>query len=550
MLLSLVTGALLGRHCDHGAAASFDATAAAMALWFVALAVVSFSGLIVEGIAVRSMLSLSQEYVKADRFRRRPLPRAGDADTVGAELGALYAPPRVGRFASRALHRAVPLRADSAGIVGLWPGHGCAADRRGRDSAVGHRTVMQMFMPMGLSQLARAMADGESSGASSRPEEPLTKPRSRLMKLQACIRWSAIAISVALVVAVLVAYFTSGNTCDAPNTAAPGNPMKAIVYCDYGTADVLKLEDIEKPTPEDNQILVRVRAAAVNPLDWHYMRGTPYIMRMGTGLRKPKDTRLGVDFAGTVEAVGRNVTQFKPGDDVFGGRTGAFAEYVSARADRAVALKPANLTFEQAAAVPVAAITALQGLRDKGKIQPGQKVLINGASGGVGTFAVQIAKSFGADVTGVCSTRNVELVRSLGADHVIDYTKEDFTQSDQRYDVILDNVGNRSLPDNRRVLNPDGNTVLIGGGGPDDGRWIGPMINPIKGARAVTVREPGHGHDAGGPEQGGPDFLSDLMQAGKVTPVIDRRYSLSEVPEAIRYLEDRARSRKSSNPLE
>ena len=364
------------------------------------------------------------------------------------------------------------------------------------------------------------------------------------MKLKRVVGWSAIAISVALVLGVLVAYFSSGNTCDAPNTAAPGNPMKAIVYCDYGTAEVLRLEDIEKPTPADDEILVRVRAAAVNPLDWHTMRGTPYIMRIGSGLRKPKVTRLGVDYAGTVEAVGRNVTQFKPGDDVFGGRTGALAEYVSARADRAVVLKPANLTFEQAASVPVAAITALQGLRDKGKIQPGQKVLINGASGGVGTFAVQIAKTFGADVTGVCSTRNVEMVRSLGADQVIDYTREDYTRSDQRYDVILDNVGNRALLDNRRVLNPDGKYVLIGGGGPDDGRWIGPFVKPI----AALVLSPFVSQDMGmmlaDLNKNDLTFLGDLMQEGKVTPVIDRRYRLSEAPEAIRYLEEgRARGK-------
>jgi NADPH:quinone reductase-like Zn-dependent oxidoreductase len=364
------------------------------------------------------------------------------------------------------------------------------------------------------------------------------------MKLKRVVGWSAIAISVALVLGVLVAYFASSNTCDAPNTAAPGNPMKAIVYCDYGTADVLRLEDIEKPTPADDEILVRVRAAAVNPLDWHTMRGTPYIMRIGSGLRKPKVTRLGVDYSGTVEAVGRNVTQFKPGDDVFGGRTGALAEYVSARADRAVVLKPANLTFEQAASVPVAAITALQGLRDKGKIQPGQKVLINGASGGVGTFAVQIAKTFGADVTGVCSTRNVEMVRSLGADQVIDYTREDYTRSDQRYDVILDNVGNRALLDNRRILNPDGKYVLIGGGGPDDGRWIGPFVKPI----AALVLSPFVSQDMGmmlaDLNKNDLTFLGDLMQEGKVTPVIDRRYRLSEAPEAIRYLEEgRARGK-------
>ena len=230
--------------------------------------------------------------------------------------------------------------------------------------------------------------------------------------------------------------------------------MKAVVYCDYGVAN-LKLEDVEKPTPTDDQLLVRVRAASVNPYDWHFVEGTPYVMRaMGVGLRKPKDTHLGVDFAGTVEAVGKNVTQFKAGDEVFGGRGGAFAQYVCPRATRAVALKPANVSFEEAASVNIAGITALQALRDKGKIQPGQKVLINGASGGVGTFAVQIAKSLGADVTGVCSTRNVDLVKSLGADHVIDYTKEDFTKSAERYDVMLDNVGNHSLSECKGVLTP------------------------------------------------------------------------------------------------
>ena len=320
------------------------------------------------------------------------------------------------------------------------------------------------------------------------------------MKIKRILGWSAIAIPVALLVAVFVAYWMSDNTCADSSIAAPGNPMKAIVYCDYGTAEVLKLDDVEKPVPEDDQVLVRVRAAAVNPLDWHTMRGTPYLIRVGSGLRRPEVTRLGVDFSGTVEAVGRSVTTFKPGDDVFGGRTGAFAEYVAVRADRVLALKPANLTFEQAAAVPIAAITALQGLRDKGKLQPGQKVLINGASGGVGTFAVQIAKSFGAHVTGVCSTRNAELVRSLGADEVIDYTKDDYTKSAQRYDVILDNVGNRSLLDNRRVLTPEGRFVLIGGGGPDEGRWIGPMAKPVRAMVLSWFVSPGHGHVARRPE--------------------------------------------------
>src|SRR5256712_1832195 len=283
------------------------------------------------------------------------------------------------------------------------------------------------------------------------------------MKVKRVLKWSALLILVAVFVWFEIAYWTSTNDCD--KTAAPSNPMKAITYCDYGLAN-LKLETIDKPTPNDDQVLVRVRAASVNPYDWHFVEGTPKIMRaMGVGLRKPKDTRLGVDFAGTVEAVGRNVTQFKPGDDVFGGKTGAFAEYVCARADRAVVLKPANLTFEQAASAPIAGITALQALRDKGKVQPGQKVLINGASGGVGTFAVQIAKSFGANETGVCSTRNVDLVQSLGADHVIDYTKEDFTKTDQRYDLIFDLVGNHSFSERRRILNPNGICVMAGIGG-------------------------------------------------------------------------------------
>src|SRR6266581_658119 len=248
--------------------------------------------------------------------------------------------------------------------------------------------------------------------------------------LKRILKWTSVAILLALftgIFALFIAYWRSTNDCG--RTAAPKNPMKAIVYCDYGLAN-LKLEEVEKPVPNDDQILVRVRAASVNPYDWHFIEGTPKIVHLlGVGLRKPKDTRVGVDFAGTVESVGKNVTQFKPGDDVFGGRGGAFAEYVCRRAEGAVALKPASIPFEQAASVNIAGITALQAIRDKGKVQPGQKVLINGASGGVGTFAVQIAKSFGADVTGVCSTRNVDLVRSLGADQVIDYTKEDFTKS-------------------------------------------------------------------------------------------------------------------------
>ncbi len=313
--------------------------------------------------------------------------------------------------------------------------------------------------------------------------------------------------------------------------------MKAIVYHEYGSADVLRLDQVEKLLPNDNQVLIGVRAAAVNPLDWHYMRGTPYLMRMGSGLRKPNDTRVCVDVAGQVEAVGRDVTKFKPGDEVFGVAGGACAEYARG-SEKRIALKPANLTFEQAAAVPVAAITALQGLRDKGKIQPGQKVLINGASGGVGTFAVQIAKSFGADVTGVCSTRNVEMLRSLGADHVIDYTKEDFTQGEERYDLILDNVGTQPLSGFRRVLKPDGTLVMIGGGGPNEGRWIGPLARPVKAFLLSPFVSQNMVMFIAEVNPDDLNFLKGLMEAGKVTPVIDRTYPLSEAPEAIRYLEE------------
>jgi NADPH:quinone reductase-like Zn-dependent oxidoreductase len=274
------------------------------------------------------------------------------------------------------------------------------------------------------------------------------------------------------------------------------------------------------------------------------MRGTPYVMRLGSGLRKPKDTRLGVDYAGTVEAVGRNVTGFKPGDEVFGGRSGALAQYVAVRQDRAVALKPANVSFEQAGSVAIAATTALQGLRDAGHLQPGQKVLINGASGGVGTFAVQIAKSMGAEVTGVSSARNHELVRSLGADHVIDYRTEDYTAGDRRYDVILDNVGNRSLSENRRVLTPEGRYVLIGGGGPDEGHWIGPFVKPVQAVLMSPFVSQDMGMFLASLSNEDMNRLAELMRSGTVTPVVDRRYRLEDAAEAIRYLEQgRARGK-------
>ena len=359
--------------------------------------------------------------------------------------------------------------------------------------------------------------------------------------LKRILKWIIGAMLVLLLLAFIggfIAYWRSTNECN--RTTAPANPMKAIVYCDYGVAN-LKLEEIEKPVPNDDQILVKVRAASVNPYDWHFVEGTPYVMRAiaGVGLRKPKDIRLGVDFAGTVEAVGKNVTQFKPGDEVFGGRGGAFAQYVCPRATRAVALKPASVSFEDAASVNIAGITALQALRDKGKVQAGQKVLINGASGGVGTFAVQIAKSLGADVTGVCSTRNVDLVKSLGADHVIDYTKEDFTKGAERYDVMLDNVGNRSLSECRQVLTPNGKYVLIGGGGANEQGFLGGLGKALWAMVFSKFVNQQMGMMMADPSQKDLTLLADMMQSGKVKPVIDRTYkSLGEIPDAIRYLEE------------
>jgi NADPH:quinone reductase-like Zn-dependent oxidoreductase len=363
-----------------------------------------------------------------------------------------------------------------------------------------------------------------------------TKPKRPGKRWKRILKWTVAVSLLVLIAWVFIAYWTSTNDCER-YAGVPANPMKAVVYCDYGVAN-LKFQDVEKPTPADDQLLVRVRAASVNPLDWHFVEGTPYLMRaLAAGLRKPKDTQLGVDFAGTVEAVGKNVTKFKPGDEVFGGRTGAFADYVCVRESRAVALKPAGVTFEQAASVPIAGITALQALRDKGQLQAGQKVLINGASGGVGTFAVQIAKSYGADVTGVCSTRNVDLVRSLGADYVIDYTKEDFTKTGQLYDLVVDNVGNRSLSECRRVLKPKGTFVLVGGGGANEQGLIGPMAKPIKVMLVSPFVSQKLGMILAQLNHDDLALLADLMQSGKVKPVIDRTYKLSDVAEAIKYLE-------------
>src|SRR6476660_3318649 len=350
------------------------------------------------------------------------------------------------------------------------------------------------------------------------------------------LKWIGATVLFALILAFLVgfiAYWRSTNDCD--RKTALVNPMKAIRFCEYGPPDVLKFEDVEKPVPNDDQVLIKVRAASLNFIDPGVMRG-PWPLRLMSGLRKPEKTRLGTDVAGQVEAVGKNVTLFKTGDEVFGAARPSLAEYVCAR-ERALVIKPANVTFDQAGSVAWAGFTALQGLR-QGNIQPGQKVLINGATGGVGTFAVQIAKSLGAEVTGVCSTGTVDLVRSIGADHVIDYTKEDFTQGDQRYDVIFDNVGNHSFSERRRVLTTNGTCVLAGLGGAG---WhentlthlIRSLTTPLMSKFTTQkfsfyIAEFNHQDLA---------FLADLMQTGKVTPVSDRTYKLSETAEAMRYYE-------------
>jgi NADPH:quinone reductase-like Zn-dependent oxidoreductase len=319
--------------------------------------------------------------------------------------------------------------------------------------------------------------------------------------------------------------------------------MQAITYHRYGPPEVLSLEEIATPTPADNEVLIKVRAASVNPYDWHFMRGKPYAVRIIAGLPKPKSPLLGADAAGEVEAVGKNVTSLKPGDLVFGTCRGAFAEHACAP-ESSLAIKPEDISFEQAASVPIAACTALMSLRDKGHIQPGQKVLVNGAAGGVGTFGVQIAKAFGAHVTGVCSTRNLEMVRSIGADRVIDYTQQNFTGSTdqteqsgqtEQYDLILDAVGNHSLSALKRVLNPNG--ICVGAGGTTDDWMLGPiarmlhslLLSKLSSRKFVGVLAKTSTADL--------TALGNLMHAGKIIPVIDRRYPLSQVPEAIRYLE-------------
>jgi NADPH:quinone reductase-like Zn-dependent oxidoreductase len=315
--------------------------------------------------------------------------------------------------------------------------------------------------------------------------------------------------------------------------SAPPPTMKAVGRDAYGAPDVLRVLEVPRPEMTDSDVLVRVAAVSVNRVDWYLVTGTPYVGRLQLGLSRPKNLQIGMDFAGTVEAVGGNVTDFQPGDEVFGGRGGAFAEYVSVQAG--IALKPANLSFEEAAAVPLAAITALQGLRDMGGLQPGQRVLINGASGGVGTFAVQIAKALGADVTAVCSDRNVEQARSLGADHVIDYTREDFTRSDERYDLMFDIAGNRPWSHCRRVLMPKGNLVLVGG---PANRAVGPLGHVAKVRLAALSSRRRATFFVATFNRADMEDLRQLLEARSLSPVIDKRYGVQAIAEAVGYMGD------------
>ena len=352
------------------------------------------------------------------------------------------------------------------------------------------------------------------------------------MKLKRFVRWSAGVILLSLFVWFQIAYWTSTNDCHA---AVGGEAMKAIMACEYG-ADALQLADVAKPIPTDDQVLIKVRAASLNSLDVFMIRDA-WLGRLFFGLRKPANTRLGRDVAGLVEAAGKNVTQFEPGDEVFGNCHGTLAEYAIS-SGRALVAKPAGISFEEAASIPLAGQTALQGLR-AGKIQPGQKVLINGATGGVGTFAVQIAKSFGAEVTAVCSTRNVDLVRSIGADHVIDYTKEDFTQSGQRWDVIFDNVGNHSFAARRRVLTPKGICVLagVGGSGVKGGEALRRIVRLLAAGALSAFTEQKFAQYTTKPNREDLALLSELIEAGKLKPVVEQTYNLNDAPEALRRLE-------------
>ena len=345
-----------------------------------------------------------------------------------------------------------------------------------------------------------------------------------------------LGLLVAAVAALAIALAHNASPAPAAPLPATAVRMKAIVYREYGGPAVLRLEQIAKPTPAANELLIKVHDAALNPLDFHYMRGSPYIMRMQIGMGAPKSSRIGVDFSGTVEAIGPGVRRFKVGDAIFGTADGALAEYVTST-EVGLALKPDNISFAQAAGVPVAGVTALQGLRDYAHVGPGMKVLVNGASGGVGTFAVQIARSLGAEVTAVCSTRNLELVRSLGASRVIDYTREDFTRDSERYDVVFDAVNNRALRDYERILVPKGIVVLVGAG-PSIEPWLGPLEGMIK-VRLMTpfLHHPFVSFFADANRTADLDTLGELMRTGKVVPVVDRTYPLADASAGMTYLE-------------
>lgn len=365
------------------------------------------------------------------------------------------------------------------------------------------------------------------------------------------LKWSLriMFLLVFLLIALLVVgYIRSDNVC--PTTSTPnGETMLGAVHCEYGGPDDIDIATLPKPVPQPDDILIKVQAASVNPLDWHYLRGIPYLFRLSAGLKKPSDVMVGVDYSGTVEAVGKNVTRFSPGDEVFGGKSGAFSQYLLVKSDRAMARKPVNAPHAWAAAMPIAAITALQAIRDIAKLQSGQKVLINGASGGVGTYAIQLAKNIGVEVTGVSSGRNRELVLSLGADHHIDYTKQDFVDTETKYDAVIDLVGNRSLSEIRSIMTENGVCILLSGGSPEDGHWIGPLVTPVKAMlyspfvsqTFVTMLAHSNSNDL--------EILAAIMESGQLKSVIDKEYSLAQTADALHYIETgRARGKVIINP--
>lgn len=379
-----------------------------------------------------------------------------------------------------------------------------------------------------------------STHGSSMPPSPTSgssAPRPR--RVRRLLRRAALVVSglVAAGVGVSAVVLSHDAACPPPGLerGASSTTMRAVTYACYGTADVLRIEHVEKPRPAKGRLLVRVAAASINPLDWHYMHGTPFVMRLDSGIGRPTDPRMGADFSGVVESIGDGVTGFAVGDAVFGAASGALAEYMTV-AVGAVAKAPDSVPIDEAAAIPVAGVTALQAVRDLARVRGGQRVLVNGASGGVGTFAVQIAKALGAEVTGVSSTRNLELVRSIGATHVIDYTRDDFTAGDQRYDVVIDAVGNRDLSDIRKVMTPDGVCVIVGGGGPERS-FLGPvagLLGALVYDRVVSQRFLPFLAEVNAERL---NALADLVRTGAVRPVIDRRYSFEQATDAIRYLE-------------